>query len=75
VLLPLCVLLLFPAFDGGNHREKARVVTTLALPSASISVMLAGQYQAVSKQMASSLFFSTLLCALTMGGFIWDTHP
>lgn len=75
ILLPLGVLFLFSTFDGGGHREKALIITTLALPSASISVILAVQYQILTKQMASNLFFSTLLSMVTMGGFIWVTHP
>lgn len=48
-------------------------VLTLAIPTASICVILAVQYQAAEQEMASTLFFSTILSVVTMGGFIWLT--
>ncbi|PZP38873.1 MAG: permease, partial [Azospirillum brasilense] len=47
---------------------------TMAIPAASIIVILAVQYQVAEQEMASTLFFSTLLSVLTMGAFIWLTH-
>jgi malonate transporter and related proteins len=47
------------------------VVLTIAIPTASLSVILAVQYQTAEQEMASSLFFSTILSVLTMGAFIW----
>jgi len=49
------------------------VVLTLAIPTASIAVILAVQYRAAEQEMASTLFFSTLFSIVTMGGFIWLT--
>ncbi len=48
-------------------------VLTLAIPTASIAVILAVQYQTAEQEMASTLFFSTLLSVFTMGMFIWLT--
>lgn len=48
-------------------------VLTLAIPTASICVILVVQYQAAEQEMASTLFFSTILSVVTMGGFIWLT--
>jgi malonate transporter and related proteins len=47
------------------------VVLTIAIPTASICVILAVQYQTAEQEMASTLFFSTILSVLTMGAFIW----
>ena len=49
-------------------------VVTMAIPAASIIVILAVQYQVAEQEMASTLFFSTLLSVLTMGAFIWLTR-
>ncbi|HEV2438726.1 MAG TPA: AEC family transporter [bacterium] len=46
-------------------------VLTLAIPTASICVILAIQYQAAEQEMASTLFFSTILSPVTMGAFMW----
>jgi malonate transporter and related proteins len=48
-------------------------VLTLAIPTASIPVILAVQYQMAEQEMASILFFSTIFSIITMGGFIWLT--
>lgn len=48
-------------------------VLTLAIPTASICVILAVQYQTAEQEMASTLFFSTVLSVATMGAFIWLT--
>jgi malonate transporter and related proteins len=61
-------LLSWPAAD--ITRE---AVLTLAIPTAAIPVILAVQYQTAEQEMASTLFFSTVLSVLTMGGFIWLT--
>lgn len=49
-------------------------VLTLAIPTASIAVILAVQYQTAEQEMASILFFSTILSVFTMGMFIWLTN-
>jgi malonate transporter and related proteins len=48
-------------------------VLTLAMPTASLCVILAVQYQTAEQEMASTLFFSTILSVVTMGAFIWLT--
>lgn len=48
-------------------------VVTMAIPTASIAVMLAVQYRTAEREMASVLFFTTILSIFTMGGFIWLT--
>ena len=49
-------------------------VLTLAIPTASIAVILAVQYQTAEQEIASTLFFSTILSVITMGMFIWLTN-
>lgn len=63
-------LMLLSGMNGVIIRE---VVLTLAIPTASIAVILAVQYQTAEQEMASTLFFSTILSVVTMGGFIWLT--
>jgi malonate transporter and related proteins len=48
-------------------------ILTLAIPTSSLPVILAVQYQTAEQEMASTLFFSTVFSVLTMGGFIWLT--
>lgn len=43
---------------------------TMAIPSAAITTMLAIRYQLMEQDMASTLFFSTILSIISMGGFI-----
>ncbi|WP_260432075.1 AEC family transporter [Zymomonas mobilis] len=43
---------------------------TMAIPSAAITTMLAIRYQLMERDMASTLFFSTILSIISMGGFI-----
>ena len=63
-------LLLVAGFAPETTRE---VVLTIAIPTASICVILAVQYQTAEQEMASTLFFSTILSVATMGAFIWLT--
>ncbi len=51
------------------------IVVTTAIPTASISVILSVQFNTAEKEMASTLFFSTLGSIITMGFFIWLTAP
>lgn len=67
VILVAMLALAVPAVERGI------TTVTLAIPSGSIPVIFAVQYQAAEKEMASSLFFSTILSVLTMGMFIWLT--
>ena len=53
--------------------ERGLVGVTLAIPSASIAVIFSVQFHVGEKEMASTLFWSTILSVITMGGFIWAT--
>lgn len=70
LLLPALVLSLGLLF--GVHAETLNIsVITMAIPTASICVILAVQYHTAEQEMASILFFSTLFSILTMGGFLY----
>lgn len=47
------------------------IVLTLAIPTASIVVILSVQYKKLEKEMSSTLFFSTIFSIITMGIFIY----
>jgi hypothetical protein len=70
VLVPLAVWGMALAF-GLNPKTLDVAVLTLAIPSAVICVILAVQFRAAEQEMASTLFFSTMLSLPTMGVFIW----
>lgn len=53
--------------------ERGLVAVTLAIPTASIAVIFAVEYKSGEQEMASTLFWSTILSVITMGGFIWLT--
>nr|WP_246374642.1 AEC family transporter [Pseudochelatococcus contaminans] len=72
IVLPAIILLGMRAF-GISATETSLVVVTLAIPTASIAVIFAVQYATAQKEMASTLFWSTILSVITMGGFIWIT--
>lgn len=59
---------------GASAELTRESVLTLAIPTASIAVILAVQYQTAEQEMASTLFFSTILSVVTMGMFIWLTN-
>ena len=72
IVLPaivLCAMFLLglPSVDNGL------VSVTLAIPTASIAVIFAVEYKSAEQEMASTLFWSTILSVITMGGFIWIT--
>lgn len=72
IILPAIILcamffLGLPAVDNGL------VSVTLAIPTASIAVIFAVEYKTAEQEMASTLFWSTILSVVTMGGFIWIT--
>jgi predicted permease len=70
VAMPVLIMLLGMAL--GMHTEALNItVITLAIPTASICVILAVQYQTAEQEIASILFFSTLLSIITMGGFLY----
>lgn len=72
VVVPALILAAMLAL-GIPHAERALVAVTLSLPSASIGVILAVQYRIGEKEIASTLFWSTILSVVTMGCFIWIT--
>lgn len=55
------------------HVERGLVSVTLAIPTASIAVEIAVEYKTGEQEMASTLFWSTILSVITMSGFIWFT--
>jgi malonate transporter and related proteins len=55
---------------GMSHVLLREAVLTMAIPVASIVVILAVQYKQAQREMASSLFFSTVLSIVTLGAFI-----
>lgn len=73
IILPICVfavgLLIHTAPSALNM-----TVITVAIPTASIGIILAVQFNLAQQEMASTLFFSTLLSIITMGGFIYYLH-
>jgi malonate transporter and related proteins len=58
---------------GYGPQPTQEVVFSMALPTATISTILAVQYRTVAQEMASTLFFSTLLSVATIGALIWWT--
>jgi malonate transporter and related proteins len=63
----------FVFFLGMTTEITREAVLTLAIPTASVPVILAVQYQKAEQEMASILFYSTIFSVVTMGGFIWLT--
>jgi len=72
IVVPAATLAVLP-IAGFAPETTREVVLTIAIPTASICVILAVQYQAAEQEMASTLFFSTILSVVTMGAFIWLT--
>jgi malonate transporter and related proteins len=58
---------------GADPAKIREAVLTLAIPTASLAVIFAVQYQTAEREMASTLFFSTILSVVTMAAFIWLT--
>lgn len=73
LLLP-GVFLLLMYFFGTSSMQRSLVSVTLAIPSASIAVIFAVQYAEGEREIATTLFFSTILAIFTMGIFIWLTE-
>ena len=69
VLVPAALWGALVALGATSHVVRESVVT-LAIPTASIAVILAVQYKTDEREMASSLLFSTLLSVVTMSAFI-----
>lgn len=61
----LAILLQLP------HQQIMEAVLSMAIPTASITVILAVQYHTAESEIASTLFISTILSVITMGMFIW----
>jgi predicted permease len=59
------------ALGGFAPAITREAVITLSIPTASIPTILAVQYNVCEQEMASILFFSSILSVLTMGGFIF----
>lgn len=72
ILIPGAVLLAMIAL-ALPEVERGLVAVTIAIPTASIAVIFAVEYKTGEKEMASTLFWSTILSVFTMGGFIWAT--
>lgn len=72
IALPAIILLAMIALAVPGA-ERGITTVTLAIPTASIAVIFAVDYKCGEKEMASTLFFSTILSIITMGGFIWIT--
>jgi malonate transporter and related proteins len=72
IVIPAVIWALMLVLHMDTEITKEAVVT-LAIPTASIAVILAVQYQIAEQEMASILFFSTISSIITMGGFIWLT--
>lgn len=64
------ILLLLLGLIGLNAAGIQQSVITMAIPTASVAVILAVQYKTAEKLMASTLFWSTILSVGTMAVFI-----
>jgi predicted permease len=60
---------------GAGAQSISVVVVTLAIPTASIPVILAIQFRKAAREMASTLFVSTVTSLITMAAFILLTSP
>jgi predicted permease len=65
----LCIRLL-----GRTSAELNEAVIALAIPAASLIVILAVRYKTAEQEMASVLLYSTVGSILTLSLFIWLTH-
>jgi len=71
ILIPAAVwglVALFPLLPAEQAKE---AVITLAIPSVVVGVILSVQYRVVEREIASTIFWSTILSLPTMGLFIW----
>ena len=69
VLVPAALWGALVALGATSHVVRESVIT-LAIPTASIAVILAVRYKTDEREMASSLLFSTVLSVVTMSAFI-----
>ncbi|WP_100486641.1 AEC family transporter [Sporolactobacillus pectinivorans] len=72
VLLPLAIWALM-IISGTPGTIQNIVLISLAIPTGSIGIILAVQFKVAEKEMASTLFYSTILSIVTMGIFMWLT--
>lgn len=72
LILPGIILIIMLVL-GVPAVERGLVAVTLAIPTASIAVIFAMEYKCGTQEMASTLFWSTILSIPTMGLFIWLT--
>lgn len=70
ILIPAVVLGVGLMLGMDRHTVDISVIT-IAIPTASICVILAVQYKTAEQEMASILFVSTILSIVTMGGFLY----
>lgn len=73
IVVPIVMLLIGLAF-GMEKSTLTISVISLAIPTASICVILAVQYNTAQQEMASTLFFSTILSVITMGALLMYLH-
>lgn len=73
IIVPIVMLLIGLAF-GMEKSTLTISVISLAIPTASICVILAVQYNTAQQEMASTLFFSTILSVITMGALLMYLH-
>lgn len=72
IVLPAIILVAMMIF-GLPKLDEGLVTVTLAIPTASIAVIFAVEYKTGEQEMASTLFWSTVLSLITMGAFIFIT--
>lgn len=69
IIIPLIIWIL-ASISKVPHVIIEQTTITMAIPSAAITTMLAVRYQLIEQDIASTLFFSTILSIISMGGFI-----
>jgi malonate transporter len=73
IVIPILVLMLGRLF-GIDEKSLSISVIAMAIPTASICVILAVQYKTAAKEMSSTLFFSTIFSVVTMGALLYYMH-
>lgn len=73
LILPLAILGIGLLIGADNHTLNISVIT-IAIPTASICVILAVQYKTAEQEMSSILFFSTIFSIISMGAFLLFLH-
>lgn len=70
IILPLLIMAL-ALWLHTDRQTLSLSVISMAIPTASVCVILAVQYKTAGQEIASILFFSTLFSILTMGGLLY----